>query len=133
MAKNKVGVNYTAIKIHKHSFINILKPEKIAEIIRSLPSSGLAETFNITERPVLDGCSIKATALNGKIANYSVWYNGSTEYVDNPRYLKADKKIKMDISPYVLNKTAKEEDTEMYRFNTLEEAVSALAEFAPDW
>lgn len=132
MAKNKVGANYTAIKIHKHSFINILKPEKIAEIIRSLPS-GWAETFTITERPVLDGCSIKATALNGKIANYSVWYNGSTEYVDNPRYLNADESTKLDMSPYVLNKSVKEEDTEMYRFSTLEEAVSALAEFAPDW
>ena len=132
MAKKKVGADYTMMKIYKHATINILKPEKLDELINALPY-GMAKTINITEKPVLDGCSIRATAINGKIVNYSVWYGGSTEYVDNPKYADADEETKAEMCPYILNKHATEEATEMYRFNTLDGAINALAEFAPDW
>lgn len=128
----KVGADYNIMKIYKHATINILKPEKLDELIKALPC-GEAKTINITEKPVLDGCSIRATAINGKIANYSVWYGGSTEYIDNPKYAEADEDAKAEMCPLMLNKNATEEETEMYRFNTLDGAINALAEFAPDW
>ena len=109
-----------------------MKPEKLNELINAL-QYGEAKTINITEKPVLDGCSIRATAINGKIANYSVWYGGSTEYIDNPKYAEADEDAKAEMCPLMLNKQATEEETEMYRFNTLDGAINALAEFAPDW
>lgn len=128
----KVGADYNIMKIYKHATINILKPEKLDELIKALPY-GEAKTINITEKPVLDGCSIRATAINGKIANYSVWYGGSTEYIDNPKYAEADEDAKAEMCPLMLNKNATEKETEMYRFNTLDGAINALAEFAPDW
>lgn len=128
----KVGADYNIMKIYKHATINILKPEKLDELIKALPY-GEAKTINITEKPVLDGCSIRATAINGKIANYSVRYGGSTEYIDNPKYAEADEDAKAEMCPLMLNKNATEEETEMYRFNTLDGAINALAEFAPDW
>lgn len=128
----KVGSDYNIMKIYKHATINILKPEKLNELVKSLPY-GVAKTIDITEKPVLDGCSIRATAINGKIANYSVWYGGSTEYIDNPKYAEADEETKAEMCPLMLNKQATEEATEMYRFSTLDGAINALAEFAPDW
>lgn len=131
-ARKVVGVGYTPIKVHKHTTINLMTPEKMNEVVQELPV-GISHTINITEHPILDGCTIRATVVNKKVVGYSLWYDGSTTYEPNPKYDASDENLPPDVSPLVLNKNLQEEATEMYRFNSLQKALDAIAEFAPDW